>query len=158
MCNLLYPFWCTLASGFVNIAVYKEYPPTKGFEIYIFSLNRPLGLFSLWDAMSIYVALVVPSVGDRNPKSWRLLVGECIATIERLQIFFVGLTNFYDFEIPLGSLVSVLVNQSTVHSGGVSRSVSVSRWQVTRDKWQLTHNTNIQTKVNKGANLSITSI
>ena len=55
-----------------------------------FSLHWPLGQFSQLVTMCVYI--LIPSVGDRNQKSWRLLVKEHIAKLLKKTFLFTKST------------------------------------------------------------------
>ena len=82
--------------------------------------------------MSVWCGCVlVPSVGDRNRKSWRLLVEEGIA---KIQWFY-----FLIFFLIFGS---VLVNHPSLQSGSGCWSwwqLTGGMWHVTCDMWYMTH-------------------
>ena len=89
---------------------------------------------------------VVPSVGDRNRESWRLLVKECIAKIGKLRPLFLlkVWTIFWVWRRKKWVVGSVGVNQPTENSGGVSRGRVCGCdcwrwWHVTGDRWHVTH-------------------
>ena len=57
--------------------------------MYTFSLNWHLGQFSLYVVMFVVMlSLYIPSDGDRNPESWKLLVNERIAKTAKLRSLF----------------------------------------------------------------------
>ena len=78
--------------------------------------------------------MYVPSVNDRNQEGWRLLVEERIANLGKQRTFFLRFNVFWLF---LFFWFWVFTNQSTVHSGGVSKvrvllSSHVNRFSVSR--------------------------
>ena len=56
----------------------------------LFSLNRPLGQFSLWVASPSVCLSLVPLARTCNRMEWRLLVEERIAKIAKLRTTFLG--------------------------------------------------------------------
>ena len=66
-----------------------------------------------------YCRLFVPSVGDRNRKSWRPLAEELIVKTKN-SLFCEDLDTF------LGSVLVNPLNHPTVHRGGVGRGGSVA--------------------------------
>ena len=73
--------------SFQHLFGMERKPPIKQLYYSQFSMQWPLGWFSLEGTMSVDMLSSVYSVRDKNKESWKHLVEECIAKIVKLGFF-----------------------------------------------------------------------